>query len=100
MANGLNTLKHVVCGFGVGVMEKSLVAGSLCAGLVSVHARNKHKLVCYALLKRGQAGGIVEHGILAICRARTNHNEDLVASASHDIGNRLVKVDLSHRHLV
>ena len=66
VTNGLHALEHVVGGLGVGVVEQSLVPGTLGPRLVGIDAWHKHEPIRDALLQGCKTRGILEHRILAV----------------------------------
>ena len=99
VADGLHAAEHVVGSLGVGVVEQALVAHALGARLVGVDARDHDETVLDLLGELGQTAGVVEHGILAVGRARADDEEHAVVLAAQHRGHGGVKVCLARRHL-
>ena len=86
-ADGLDTLEQVVAGLRVGIVQQALVAGALGARLVGVDARDDEQALADALLQLGQAGHVVEHGVLAIGRTGADDEYAAAVLAAKDGGN-------------
>ena len=91
MADSLDALEQVVGGLGIGVMQKTLVAGALGARLIGVDARNDDELVLDLFGGLGQSVHILEHRILAVGRARADDEHLTCVLAGKDFGDLGVK---------
>ena len=105
VANGTDAGEQVGLTVGIGLMEHAHVAQTQRAGLVGIEARNEDELVGHLFLGLGQAGAILEHGILAIGRAGADDDELARIAAIHNGRNCSVKGNFAlfclrrHRHL-
>ena len=95
----LDALKQVGRAVRVWVVKQALVTRTLRARLVGVDARDKEELVRNLLLKAREADHVIEHRVLAICRARA-HNEQEARILSFDHrGDGLVEAALFVRKM-
>ena len=84
VAHGLHALKQVGGSLGVGVVEKTLVAGALGAGLIGVDARDDDQLVLDLVGHDGKTGHVVQDRVLAIGRAGANDQQATRVLAAHN----------------
>ena len=105
VANGTDAGKQVGLTVGVGLMEHAHVAQTQRARLVGVEAWNEDELAGHLFLGLGQAGAVLEYGVLAIGRAGADDDELARIRSVHNGGNCSVKGNFAlfclrrHRHL-
>ncbi len=91
VADSLNAGKQVVGRLGVGVVQQTLVASTLGARLVGVHARNDDELVLDLVGELGQTHGVLDYRVLAVCRAGADDEQAALVLAGKDLGDLGVK---------
>ena len=85
LAGGDDTVEGIRVAGRVGLVHQALIALTSGARLVGVDARHDHDLVLHALLQAGQAGDVVHHGVLVVCRAGADDEDDALVLAGEDL---------------
>lgn len=91
MADGLDALEQVIRRLGVGVVQQTLVTGTLGTRLIGVDARNDDELVLDLLGGLGQTIHVLKYRVLAVGRARADDEHLACVLAGKDFGDLGVK---------
>ena len=94
LTNGDQTLQHILFLFRIRLVYHTLIALTRGAGLVGVDTGNENQLICHLFLHLRQTRGIVQNGILTVCRARTDDEQFLAGFAGEHLLNLCVSGSL------